>query len=48
MYAFNDAELLDYYKKMLVASLAKAGAPAERVKLVEGIELKGGQMAFSA
>ena len=48
LYVYNDAKVLDYYKKILVASLKKAGAPEDQVKLVEGIELKGGQMAFTA
>ena len=45
LYAFNDTKMLDYHKRLLVETLKRAGAPAEQVKLAEGITLNGGQFA---
>ena len=46
-YASSDVNLINYYKKMFLATAKKAGAPEEALKTAEGVEFKSGVGSFS-
>lgn len=47
MYGSSDVNLINYYKKMFLASAKKAGAPAEALKTAETVEFKSGAGSFA-
>jgi len=46
-FASSDVNLINYYKKMFLATAKKAGAPEEALKTAEGVEFKSGVGSFS-
>lgn len=47
LFASSDVNLINYYKKMFLATAKKAGAPEEALKTAEGVEFKSGVGSFS-
>lgn len=47
LYGNSDVNLINYYKKMFLATAKKAGAPEEALKTAETVEFKSGVGAFT-
>lgn len=47
LFGSSDVNLINYYKKLFVATAKKAGAPEEALKTAESVEFKSGAGAFT-
>ena len=47
LFGSSDVNLINYYKKMFLATAKKAGAPEEALKTAESVEFKSGAGAFA-
>ncbi|MFN8611386.1 MAG: hypothetical protein U0931_27825 [Vulcanimicrobiota bacterium] len=47
LFGSSDVNLINYYKKMFMATAKKAGAPEEALKTAESVEFKSGAGAFT-
>ncbi|MBS2034886.1 hypothetical protein JST97_07855 [bacterium] len=47
LFGSSDVNLINYYKKLFLATAKKAGAPEEALKTAESVEFKSGAGAFS-